>query len=484
MEDKLSLSELRLDEKNVSFLSQARWFQQKGSRILALRIRDEVVLHGGVNLCFVDVKTSGRDSELYLMLVDELGELRDIDHEAFIEFFTANLDICSSVMTRGGRIMFTKHQDWNLGKGCCFEPMPLSSSNTLMRIKPKAGHDLMAKFIRRLQAGDNVEASINRHIFGEGKFSAAPMFKGSVEYVDSTSRRYHIASLFEYVENQGSAWDVSLRNLSSLISEASSSKFRGTPVKAGIAREADFARRIGGVLASLHLSLARDGDGSFGVREVLDDDLRIWHDNWIMQFDRAFALLEASSVRSPNMEKVISMKADVRKLLDSGIFDLKSIGHKIRQHGDFHLGQLLVCDGDLRIIDFEGEPLKDYAERAIHYPALKDVAGIVRSFSYAAFAAYFDAVKGERKEYDVSAVSDLCFEWERVSCRSFLDAYFDSLHSGGATFLPSENRALTERALNLFVLDKALYEIEYEINNRPDWVEIPISGIMKIMEVR
>ncbi len=480
----MSFGELRLDEKNVSFLGRARWFQQKGSRIIALGIRDEVVLQSGVKLCFVDVKTSGRDSELYLMLADELGELRDIDHEAFIEFFTANLDICSSVMTCGGRIMFTKYQDWNLGKGCCFEPMPLSSSNTLMRINPKSGPGLMAKFIRRLQAGDNVEVGVNRHIFGEGKFSAAPMFKGSVEYVDSTSRKYHIASLFEYVENQGSAWDVSLKNLSSLIGEALGSKFQGAPVEFGIARGADFARSIGGVLASLHLSLSREGEGGFGVREVLDEDLNIWHDNWIMQFDRAFSLLENSSVRSPNIAKAISVKADVRRLLDSGISDLKSIGRKIRQHGDFHLGQLLVCDGDLRIIDFEGEPLKDYAERAIYYPALKDVAGIVRSFNYAAFAAYFDAAKGEPEEYDLSALFNLCFEWERVSCKSFLDGYFDSLHSGGATFLPPENRALTERALNLFVLDKALYEIEYEINNRPDWVEIPISGIMRIMEAR
>jgi len=150
---------------------------------------------------------------------------------------------------------------------------------------------------------------------------------------------------------------------------------------------------------------------------------------------------------------------------------LNDAGLRIRCHGDYHLGQTLVTDADVVILDFEGEPLKPLPERRDRSSPLRDVAGMLRSFSYAATAA-----ARSRTDDGSNAAAGTLEGWEAGASRLFLSAYFDAV--GSHAVLPAQQRN-TDALLRAYVVDKAIYEIGYELNNRPDWVAIPLTGVLR-----
>ncbi len=152
---------------------------------------------------------------------------------------------------------------------------------------------------------------------------------------------------------------------------------------------------------------------------------------------------------------------------------------QIRHHGDYHLGQVLYTGEDFMIIDFEGEPARSLAERRAKALALRDVAGMVRSFQYAAFAALFGQVPGVPTEGEaVQAVEAWAAAWNAAISSTYLKGYFEQ--AANAPFVPAKNE---ERRvlLDAFLLQKALYEVAYELNNRPDWLQIPLRGILSLV---
>ena len=144
---------------------------------------------------------------------------------------------------------------------------------------------------------------------------------------------------------------------------------------------------------------------------------------------------------------------------------------RIRTHGDYHLGQVLWTGGDFVIIDFEGEPARPLADRRLKRWSLRDVAGMLRSFDYAAATAL-----RKRPRADPA----LAREWRKAVWNAYLSAYYSA--AGPASFLPADE-ASRQVLLDAFLLEKALYELKYEFNNRPDWVAIPLSGILQLMGV-
>jgi maltose alpha-D-glucosyltransferase/alpha-amylase len=152
-------------------------------------------------------------------------------------------------------------------------------------------------------------------------------------------------------------------------------------------------------------------------------------------------------------------------------------GTKIRHHGDYHLGQVLIRDNDFVIIDFEGEPARPFNERRQKHSPLRDVAGMLRSFSYVAAAA-LERVPAEGPERERLAA--FAAAWESVARRAFLTGYRDTV--AASTLLPDFDAAAP--LLRLFELEKALYELRYEIENRPTWIEIPLRGLAELVEER
>jgi maltose alpha-D-glucosyltransferase/alpha-amylase len=199
------------------------------------------------------------------------------------------------------------------------------------------------------------------------------------------------------------------------------------------------------------------------------------------QVKRVFRLLEANLVNIPE-----ELKAGSQELLrqqDLIIESMRAIvrgklaARKIRIHGDYHLGQVLYTGKDFIIIDFEGEPARTLTERRLKRSPLRDVAGMIRSFHYAAYLTlHKEASVRTPEKASLEKWADL---WYRCVSGAFLKTYFDVMEGSG---LIPQSREELEIMLKAFLLDKAVYEIGYELNNRPQWVWIPIRGIRQLLE--
>jgi maltose alpha-D-glucosyltransferase/alpha-amylase len=150
---------------------------------------------------------------------------------------------------------------------------------------------------------------------------------------------------------------------------------------------------------------------------------------------------------------------------------LPAIGVKTRYHGDFHLGQVLVTGNDFMIIDFEGEPGRSFEERRTKGPPLRDVAGMLRSFNYARWAALKHTSQSTE---ELLRLDQAAQQWEQATRSAFLGAYTATLNGTA-----QENGSI-EGLLHLFELEKALYELRYELGNRVDWVQVPLQGLLAL----
>jgi maltose alpha-D-glucosyltransferase/alpha-amylase len=174
-------------------------------------------------------------------------------------------------------------------------------------------------------------------------------------------------------------------------------------------------------------------------------------------------------------EELMGMKDTILAKFKT-VYQKKFDSVKIRIHGDYHLGQVLLTGKDIYIIDFEGEPARTYSERRIKRSALRDVAGMLRSFHYAAYASLF-LNNGLRKE-DIQKLVPFAEQWQQYMCGFYLQAYLHTVD--GSRLVPQDKEDLTT-LLQVYILEKAVYELNYELNNRPDWVIIPIRGIKAIL---
>jgi len=194
---------------------------------------------------------------------------------------------------------------------------------------------------------------------------------------------------------------------------------------------------------------------------------------------RTFQLARAHAKDIPALAEVLDYEGEVIERY-KGLLAGKMDARRIRAHGDYHLGQVLWTGKDFMIIDFEGEPARSLGERRIKRSPLRDVAGMIRSFHYAAFSGLIGQTSGfSLRPEDRAAMEPWLGVWYRWVSAAFLAEYWDASADGG--FLPG-GRDEPQVLLDVFLLEKALYELSYEINNRPDWIDIPLRGIHELLE--
>jgi maltose alpha-D-glucosyltransferase / alpha-amylase len=235
------------------------------------------------------------------------------------------------------------------------------------------------------------------------------------------------------------------------------------------------AQLLGKRTAELHLALASDvDDPNFAPELFTPFSQRSFYQSLRGLNQRVFATLVR---RLPNLPP--AHKAEAQQIRNweekihavfTGVRSEAIRATQIRCHNDYHLGQVLFTGSDFVIIDFEGEPARSLGERRLKRSPLRDVAGMIRSFHYAAYA--------ELGEDPDPASERRAVEWYRASAAAFLQSYLEL--TKGASFIPAD-RKQTEKLLNIFLLEKAVYELGYELNNRPGWVHIPIRGIKGLM---
>ncbi len=231
----------------------------------------------------------------------------------------------------------------------------------------------------------------------------------------------------------------------------------------------------------MHLALAAErNDANFAPEPFSTLYQRSAYQSMRGSVRRGFQLLEKSLKIIPEQfrQEAIDVLSQENEILhrQARILRRKIIASKIRTHGDYHLGQVLNTGKDFVIIDFEGEPLRSLGERKLKRCSLRDVAGMMRSFHYAAYNALSQqrAVRAE----DVPLLTPWAELWSRYVSGIFLDAYLEA--AGSAIFIP-DNREDVDVLLEAYLLDKATYEVVYELNNRPAWAVIPIRGIRDIL---
>ena len=362
------------------------------------------------------------------------------------------------------------------------------------------GQRLLLKIYRRLQVGISSELEIGRFLTDVVHFSHSVPIAGAIEYVaDQGSEAGEqgdaggttLALLQGFVENQGDGWSYTLSYLERFFeqNEAIPSEYDErdrhgedvTPDTHGA--YLTLMRTLGQRTGELHLALATTtGDPAFDPEPVGAGDLGAWLQVAHNEANATLTQLEAAlqglpTVSQAAVEALLARRSELLAQLANAVPEQFS-GLKIRHHGDYHLGQVLLAKNDFFIIDFEGEPLRSVAERRQKNSPLRDVAGMLRSFSYAAQAARARAA--EKALTNLGELEDAARVWQQQVEDAFLHSYAETVSSGNAALYGEWRDA--RRLLTLFVLQKALYELRYELAHRPDWVHLPAAGIIAVLD--
>jgi maltose alpha-D-glucosyltransferase/alpha-amylase len=354
-------------------------------------------------------------------------------------------------------------------------PPAAQGSNTVVAL----GERLFLKGYRRLQPGVSPEVEIGRFLTEVARFPNTVPVAGAVEYLDRDGNPTALALLLGYVENQGDGWSFTLDYLERFLEQRRAAAAAPAPAAEAHGGYLALIRTLGRRTAELHRALAtRSGNPDFDPEPVAAQDLTAWGRRVAEEAAATLELLERRREGLP-----AAAQAQAGALLQGRGRLLARIqarvparieAVKIRHHGDYHLGQVLLAHNDFVIIDFEGEPGRPLPERRGKHSPLRDVAGMLRSFDYARHAALarLDAgTAGDRPELE-SAGRD----WQAEAERAFLRAYAEAAGGSGLFASFDEMRGLLE----LFTAEKALYELRYELAHRPDWARIPLDGLLAL----
>jgi len=449
------------------FLTRQRWFAAKTRGVAALAVLDWAVLDpdGPLVLLLLDV-----DGDRYYVPVTVAADaapeaaLARAGGEAVVDAHTdprfgrrvlAAIATGRAVDGRAGRFHFRPTPGWIFPPDEEATParrLGGEQSNTSMVVG-----DLVLKSLRRPPPGLNPELEITRFLTTRTAFRHVPRLAGFAEY-DAAGETATLAVLQELVPNAGDGW---AHVVGTLVGRGALVERRPDPL-------VDDVRRLGATTGGLHVALASDdADPDFRPEPITRDDVAGWRDDVVRE-------LAAADVERRLAGLVRDAPAHAARAL-AALEELPGAAVKIRVHGDYHLGQVLKTPDGFAIIDFEGEPARPLAERRRKQSALRDVAGMLRSLDYAAHAVAFRRPEAERE----AALAALT-AWEAEARRAFLAGYHDAVRESRAPLAPARLEALP-RACAPFELQKACYELRYELDNRPDWVAIPLAGISRIL---
>ncbi|HLY59594.1 MAG TPA: maltose alpha-D-glucosyltransferase [Terriglobia bacterium] len=512
----------------LEYIPKQRWFAAKSRHIKKLEIADWAELNPAQSaLALVEVQfDSGTPDTYQLPLAMTFGdfgdELRNAAPTVGVSTIAANRlrgllhdgvfddKMCAGLLAlikngqtlegRNGRIQGVPGSSFQKILGPADAPLQArrgsaEQSNTSILY----GDRLILKLFRRLEAGMNPDCEIGRYLTEKTSFNGIPPFAGMIEYVPAAGKVPAVLGLLQgLVVNEGDGWKWTVEELNRYFETCAPTEFpesaRGElsdavdlserPVSA-FARDhvgiyLDFATTLGRRTAELHLALASPTqDPAFVPEPLTAQEMQEHVADSRQHAVGVFEVLREQVSHLPDevVEIAASVLSQRRRILDHfGAIKFDELQtQRIRIHGDYHLGQVLRVKTDIVILDFEGEPARSLEYRRSKQCPLKDVAGMLRSFSYGAYGTLINYT--ERHPVDFNRLELWAQLWERSVAAEFLRAYRET--AKGADFLPAKT-AEFRKLLDVFLLDKALYEILYELNSRPDWVRIPMLGILSL----
>jgi maltose alpha-D-glucosyltransferase/alpha-amylase len=367
------------------------------------------------------------------------------------------------------------------------------------------GDEFILKLFRRTESGVNPDLELGHFLTEQAGFTHTPPVAGSIEYRTKRGETAAIGILQKFVPNEGDAWRHTLDALSQYFERAvtrPADELKEPRTREPFVSQLQHAvippvafelvgpyfenvKLLGQRTAELHLALASNTlmpDFAPEPFSVLYQ--RSLYQSMRNQAGQTFQLLKNNlkllrGVALDDALKVLDLQNEVLNRFRT-LLSRKISTYRTRIHGDFHLGQVLYTGKDYFIIDFEGEPARPLTERRIKRSPVRDVAGMLRSFHYAAYTSLFGHLGSAMiRPEDLAAMEPRARAWNVWISSTFLNSYLSYAQPGG--FLPA-NRDELNILLNVYLLEKALYELGYELNNRPDWIRIPLAGIVQLLQ--
>ena len=528
-----------LEAALLSYMRQRRWFGSKARYTRSAEIQDVIAVPYDMavaHLILAKIEYSEGEPETYLLpitfssegrarqVIDELpqaaiahlklrgkdGERDGVIYDALVE--RGFRDALLRAMARPHHFkgekgeLVTSHIQTVFRK--IREPVEENLESSILKGEQTNtsvlyGNRFKLKLFRRLEEGVSPELDIGRFLTEKEPFPNTPAVAGVLEY---RSRRLSepitLAILHGYVNNEGDGWNYTLDSLGRYFERVLAHPRAEEPLPSGrsvvdmsdevlpaIAQETigeylHSAQLLGQRTAELHLALASAMDDP----NFAPEPFSVTYQRSLCHGMRGYASQVLQLLRQSLKQLPEEAKADARKVLGledaiMGRFqDLTSqriTGMRVRCHGDYHLGQVLYTGRDFVIIDFEGEPTRHLGERRIKRSPLRDVAGMIRSFHYAAYTALRGRASTIVRPEDLPLLEEWARSWYLWVSATFLKSYLEFM--ADIPILP-QGREGMKVILDAYLLDKALYEVNYELNNRPDWVGLPLHGILQMLE--
>ncbi len=515
------------------YVSRARWFGGKGRTIRALEIADHLAVPtpgGPIYILLIETAYTSGPGERYMVPIGFAGwdlqakimqespasviaPLRLKGQEGILYDAAAGEDFPSGLLQMiargrsrkmdGGHVIARRGSKFATVLDGKTLPIPsrilkAEQSNTSVIYKDT----FFLKLYRRVEEGPNPDAELSRCLTENTDFNNLPAYTGSIEWQRPQSSPTTIALLLQLVPNEGDAWSYTLDNLGRSFAHALTLREKlveppelprsvlvvdpdSIPIAVRDFIGAAYVEMVGLLgrrTAELHLALLSLSQNP----DVTPEPFSLLYQKSLYQSVRGLILkifgeLEGNlrSLDRPTAEAVKQVLGAKKTILSrvQRILEKKIEAMKIRTHGDYHLGQVLYTGKDFVIIDFEGEPARSLTERRLKQPALRDVAGMIRSFHYAAHGSIL--LRAAQQGADVDYLRHWADLWYFYVSGIFLHAYVKAV--ADSRVVPKDERDFTT-LLETFILEKAIYELGYELNHRPDWLMIPVRGIEQILK--
>jgi maltose alpha-D-glucosyltransferase/alpha-amylase len=521
------------------YLPSRRWFGGKARTVERASIVDVVPMNGTgdelpVHVVLLDVEYEGGTIETYIcplaMATDAAAKkIRDQSPEAIIAslkfagasteavLFDALIDTAFAgrlldsmrrsdrAVGKHGELVFdgTKvlHEVDEPGNSLAPRLSNAEQSNSAILY----GDQLILKLFRKVEAGINPDLEIGRFLLDHGFKNTAPV-AGDIHYECADAEPMTVGLLQKFVPNEGTGWQHALEVLHYqfnrlLIEKPSRSELGETSlgrtpldvwkeeapasVRHFLGDYLSYAERLGRRTAELHATLASDRENPSFAPEPIS--LAYQHALHRSIHEKTSAHVRTLRSRLNDVDS--ETRIDAERLLQqegallscfNSVQEQTLAGSRIRCHGDYHLGQVLFAQDDYVIIDFEGEPARPLNERRQKHSPLLDIAGMLRSYDYAAAQAVRRLGSASHlSSEEQRTLHAAARAWYRWNGAAFLRGYFDRME--GASLLPESHDELRV-LMNALLLEKGMYEVAYELNNRPDWVAVPLHGVLEILE--
>ncbi|MFP4485092.1 MAG: maltose alpha-D-glucosyltransferase [Spirochaetaceae bacterium] len=518
------------------YLTSARWYREKTRKIRSIEVADRIPIGTGdrktwlitVSLDFTDDKTETYVMPLATALREEaeavqaetpvavVARLQVSDVEGVLYDAVYSSDFREEIMrllltkkklkgaagevrvTRGRRL---RQLSRDLEAPYASRVLKVEQSNTSLLYR----ETFFFKLYRKLEDGLNPDVELLRHLTERSRFENVPPFAASLEYVGDGFESASLGELMGFVPNEGDGLAYAGSSVDRYFDSLLANK-QEEPAKPPLAGELldislstlpeevysyvdgfflEMMDLLGVRTGQLHLALAvRTGDKSFDPEPFSKLYQRSVYQSLRSLFRRVMTTVRRVGKQSRQSDPTVSEYADLLASREgeimahfASITGRKIHAEKTRIHGDYHLQQVLFTGRDFVVIDLEGEPARTLGERRLKYCPLRDIAGMMRSFHYAVYGRYLQYA--EVRPEDADYLSAWIDPWYRMVSGIFVNAYRRTV--GDADFIPSDPEEL-RLLLDVFLLEKAVYEVGYEINNRPDRLRIPVDGIQFILE--